>query len=473
MTFGQAVKHILDINHIKMGVLANYLGYDISYLSKWVSDTKLPSSKSAEALCDTIAAYVQSVSGPSAQLETANRLGFDANSAAGFEKALSDRLYTVYLEQRTPRSEESSGGNAQLAAGWPLDGEAAADELVEYYMASAEDKPAGLISLPPELLASDFIIKANARIAALEQERKLMLHQLISVDDFGGDVDKYIRYILRHLSLLEPTHVSFYSPFHSDAAPSQRPFFILKGRCAINTLSPVEGSHDIVSVQTRNPETVENIYIGYLSGFHPVLAQTERLDIYSDIPYSFAVQQNFRILMPYMGNLRLGGQILDDFLEKYLDAPHMYEFHKKMHTITNDAPYSLLIYISALIDYINSGNIHLFDGVVTVSREDRRRHLQYLLDQMEAKENVTLRLLADKNPVLSRSDNRLTINTNEAATFASSDAPGARSDMFSFTSPQIKQQMKTFFDHLEAMPEPYIKKGRAAMDFISGAMKLI
>lgn len=55
MGFGIELRQVLNICHIKMTSLANCLGYDISYISKWISGTKSPAEGSIEVISSKIA----------------------------------------------------------------------------------------------------------------------------------------------------------------------------------------------------------------------------------------------------------------------------------------------------------------------------------------------------------------------------------------------------------------------------------
>ena len=94
MTFGEALRQLQAIYNIKLGNLSDALGYDISYMSKWISGAKLPSAKSAEMTCDRIAAYIAQQNSEENQSLAISKLGIAASSAS-FENALSDRLYTL------------------------------------------------------------------------------------------------------------------------------------------------------------------------------------------------------------------------------------------------------------------------------------------------------------------------------------------------------------------------------------------
>lgn len=43
--FGNTIHKLLEITCEKNFRLANYLGYDVTYISKWINGNKLPSKK--------------------------------------------------------------------------------------------------------------------------------------------------------------------------------------------------------------------------------------------------------------------------------------------------------------------------------------------------------------------------------------------------------------------------------------------
>ena len=44
-SFGETLKELKDMCNMKSITLANYLGYDISYISKWCANKNLPSGR--------------------------------------------------------------------------------------------------------------------------------------------------------------------------------------------------------------------------------------------------------------------------------------------------------------------------------------------------------------------------------------------------------------------------------------------
>ena len=49
-TYGKILKQLLSLTETKAAVLANDLDYNLSYISKWCNDVKLPSYKNITAI---------------------------------------------------------------------------------------------------------------------------------------------------------------------------------------------------------------------------------------------------------------------------------------------------------------------------------------------------------------------------------------------------------------------------------------
>jgi len=56
--FGEILRTLLNAAGIKRSQLANCLGYDISYVSRWINGQKLPSLKNDYRLFEKIAALI-------------------------------------------------------------------------------------------------------------------------------------------------------------------------------------------------------------------------------------------------------------------------------------------------------------------------------------------------------------------------------------------------------------------------------
>ena len=58
ITFGKLLEKLLHLSNQKKSSLAKALGYDVSYISKWISGAMLPASKNIKNICEKTAKFV-------------------------------------------------------------------------------------------------------------------------------------------------------------------------------------------------------------------------------------------------------------------------------------------------------------------------------------------------------------------------------------------------------------------------------
>ena len=120
MEFGDLLRRILSLNDIKMYNLSAALGYDKSYISKWINHAKLPPSKDIDRLAGDIADFVVRECGSDRKRLTARELGFARRDGSApedgvFRTKLAEMLRESYWQSRsrTDRSgRESASGSA-------------------------------------------------------------------------------------------------------------------------------------------------------------------------------------------------------------------------------------------------------------------------------------------------------------------------------------------------------------------------
>lgn len=56
--YGDVLKNLLSFSNTKFIILGNYLGYDVSYISKWCNNVKLPSEKSIKEINEQISSLI-------------------------------------------------------------------------------------------------------------------------------------------------------------------------------------------------------------------------------------------------------------------------------------------------------------------------------------------------------------------------------------------------------------------------------
>ena len=110
---------------------------------------------------------------------------------------------------------------------------------------------------------------------------------------------------------------------------------------------------------------------------------------------------------------------------------------------------------------------------MTVSREDRRRHLESLIAELEDGRNLTMTFLDDNDRLLRRRDNALTVYVSDMFAFAVSDGVHARSDLIEFESQRLRDALASFHEKLAASESSGTRRDHEAIAFLRGVTKLV
>ena len=102
MTFGRTLQELTRLCGVKRCNLADALGYDPSYISRWINGVKHPSLRSNDALPAQIAAYLTANAAPDVRARIAGQfdLRCDAADDAGFSAALASLLADTIAADR-------------------------------------------------------------------------------------------------------------------------------------------------------------------------------------------------------------------------------------------------------------------------------------------------------------------------------------------------------------------------------------
>lgn len=81
MTFGRTLQELTRLCGVKRCNLADALGYDPSYISRWINGVKHPSLRSNDALPAQIAAYLTANAAPDVRARIAGQFDLRCDAA--------------------------------------------------------------------------------------------------------------------------------------------------------------------------------------------------------------------------------------------------------------------------------------------------------------------------------------------------------------------------------------------------------
>ena len=58
ITFGQLLEKLIYLTNQKKSTLAKIVGYDVSYISKWINEKNYPTQKSISNICEITSEFI-------------------------------------------------------------------------------------------------------------------------------------------------------------------------------------------------------------------------------------------------------------------------------------------------------------------------------------------------------------------------------------------------------------------------------
>lgn len=485
MNFGNLLRLILTINDIKMYNLAETLGYDKSYVSKWVNHTKLPPSKDISQLADQIAAFVLQESGADRKRITSQELGFcEKNGKVPNDEIFAARLSSLIREAywQSKYAVEKDGSRMALnpsGAVLPFEEEPAGEAAP-----TTAEKPEAVMEC---ILGTQPVSKSGRYRNVLDDFRgqdmergRIKLTAMIDLVQFAEHIDYYWKHICQLLSIGSHVDVELMEFGRNVWTELPDQLLIVKNQCVFQSVqSPF--SDKSVSIQTEDPAVVQ-LYCEdarqFLQCQQPILESSvinENLYYYK---YASTSKQK-RYLLSSMFPIYMTEDFFYELQDKFGGeqqnmSPYRSAYMKEAYLREFPSPKSVVIFDSALLRYMRTGKISTFDAQEgeAFNRKDRKRHLQSILNELEEGDRLELKILNDKNPLLNYEDVKVSFFMNDTSAYCT-DIRRKEDGVRYFVSGDCRRHLQTFLDHIHALPEEYLTSGKKAMDYIYNGLKTL
>ncbi len=462
MDFGELIRLLLSINDIKMYNLAQALDYDKSYISKWVNHTKLPPSKEIDRLAEEIAAFVARESDSTRKNRTARELGFarkDGTAPEGslFTEKLAGQVKEAYWQSKYQPEEREVPATSSRNR---IPGK-------EFHRTRRMEETECVLTTQPISKSGEFQ-NALEDFGGLERNSRLKLQAVIDLERFGDNVDLYWKHICHLLSFGRDADVELLETGSCGDLPDR--LLIAKDRFVVQTLQ-LPFSDQTVTIHTEDPAVV---YL-YYSDARRFLQRQQRILESSNTNgnlyyYKYAsTHEKNRYLLSSMFPIYMDEHLFGDLLEKYGSTKLTYprEYLKEFR-----AQKSVVMFETALLRYMSTGKISVFDAYEgeTLTKNERRRHLQGILDELEDGKRLEMRILSDKNPILNYDDISVSFFMNDNSAYCS-DIRKKQDGVRYFMSSNSRKHLGAFMDHINALPEEYLTGQKKTIDYIYHGMK--
>ncbi len=409
-TFGQLLSYLLTTSHQKSYVLASFLNYDVSYISKWVTGSMLPAAKHANSMCKEIATFIVDNTDDT----TLNDLFilYPVGNKESLKDAIYQSLLTAYqlsgeIKRKSKSILISDENNSRTVANPHLqklymrfNPDSITNSLEKFNLAMMMD----LFALGKEDKVSIAKTDANANfIKHINEVHYLVsLNQELIDDTFDALL---ITYLLNNYADLN------FTMSHYKQVPCSLMLAIPNYYMHMSIVS--QNHRAIISNTCQDKGVVNEMYDTILSieqcFTKPMIRSASLPDLIQDKHYlSFVISSNIRLYLTKMDELLLPDDVFEELLESIDAKKNNIEEIKLLHNMFKSAMNSSNIKVAildhCLQNYALTGTIDFYGNPLTTTIDQRERHLNYLMQIMKA-ENPSLQIYLTNQSSLKDFDN--------------------------------------------------------------------
>ncbi len=466
ITFGNLIEKLLYISNQKKSSLAKFIGYDVSYINKWILSTYLPSSKRINEICKNISEFILDSLDESQLTNLIDYFEIPNNSSEEYiGEYIENLLKEVYID--------TINLNNKSIQNLPKD-----THSEEYYNSFSMVKPNIVYNTflnelnsvcdkeeSLEVLVYLNLMYLNHKDKIALSDLKSVLHKISKKTNLkasfliglsGDNKENDIINTLLGINLIS-TYPCLNFKIYNCKVNSNTGVFAIKDKFFSTNIFFEEGECLFTS-SSKNKRLVEEFY----SNLNYTLKNKGNLLCYRKDSASMIEDQTY--IQYIMNNdLRcLLGSINEFFLPSDLFmeiAERLFGHNKKiinelkkinlfLHNVTYKSNLKVLIHESELRKYMSSGKLHFFNTPVTLTFKERERHIEYIEKILNESNDVEIRLVDGDfvDDFKNRENTSLYLSKNLKFTKVHPESGG--NDYFIISDTEFKGMCTDLFDKL-------------------------
>ena len=466
ITFGNLIEKLLYISNQKKSSLAKFIGYDVSYINKWILSTYLPSSKRINEICKNISDFIIQSLDESGLINLIDYFEIPSDSSKEYiSQYIETILKEVYLDtinlnnksvQNLPKSTHSEEYYNSFSMVKPnIIYNTFFNELNN--MSDKEDSLEILISLNLMYLNhKDKIALSDLKEFLYKISKKTKVKASFLIGLGGDDKNNDVINTLLGINLIA-TYPSLNFKIYNYKVNSNTVVFAIKDKFLSTNIFFEEGEC-LFTTSSKDRRLVEEFY----SNLKYTLKNKGNLLCYRKDSSSMIEDQTY--IQYIMNNdLRcLLGSINEFFMppDLFMEiAQKLFGHNKKiinelqkinlfLHNVTYKSKLRVLIYESELRKYMSSGKLHFFNTPVTLTFKERERHIEYIEKILTESNDVEIRLVDGDfvDDFKNKENPSLYLSRNLKFTKVHPDS--GKNDYFIISDTEFKNMCTDLFDKL-------------------------
>lgn len=386
--YGSALKKLIKFTNSKSKYVAEHIGYDVSYISKWSHGSKLPSSRSIERINDELGQYFASAverQGTATQCCTYFSLPNDADNLA-FE--LSQYLSSSYRSslQRKQHPTAETQASVRIITGHHNILKFLADTFRKRIHETTGNQELTIYGEFCALYDAEFWSYLDTDVAC----RRLTIRVGLDTARLREE-PQYLKYLYGILNKYLNIDFTFYNAKDMDDAN----IIILRNEFVIQYALQKHRGFTICTYIT-NPITVQDMYerlslqksqkdILLAPMSSPWTVDTgRRTNFYMANRFFFFLTNGIEYLLP--------PNVFQDILTT--TPPEKMNTVERLHItweeLLNKANLDIVVPTACLLRYLETGHIDLTDIQYCMSPQERQNHITYALSSLKQNPNITV-----------------------------------------------------------------------------------
>jgi hypothetical protein len=471
MTFGKVLQELTMLCGVKHCNLADELGYDPSYISRWINGVKLPALRNNDALFTQIATYLTKNADSDIRSRIAGQFNLDCDDMTdeSFSQALSSMLAATHAQEhkkRTPTTEKTGKENAIIS---PVKDVALFPESIFTVLQQMPPaKRLDMICTTPIHIQFKNNDSFFGRVTdILPAGMGLRVIQFIDMDDFGSRTDISCRSFCYLMGLGGKIRYEFYG---ARLDRTSYVYLIRDGLLIQYIREPF--SKEVYLLESGDRNTISR----YCSSVDAYIR--DRLPFAKPINVRQLVEKQYFIDFLIQPHCRcLLGQMQPFFfpetLKKKFIAMHP-GLEGEMQLFFNGSSFfeSVLIYQLALVNYIYTGRLMVLGTLIVVPPEERLQHLKNMAAQLKSASGKVY-ILSTQNNICNYNDLSVSLFTNQHTAFALNMHSDQNQLVYTISSTAMVKQLNAWLNHMQKLPPEQCLTGQEAADYITRCMHLL
>ena len=412
--YGKTLKQLIDFSSVKMYLVAETVGYDVSYISKWCNKGYLPSAKAAPKINSTLARLLSEDITAHCDLQDFNsRFGLQA-SEEDLESAIRVMLQQAYDSSSRKETTEKTS-KAENEDFYPVRTLVHTNEIRRFFRqdfsdslraVTSRDKPVTILCTLDLCL---FLSKILPEIS-FPNDMEFEVRAAIREDSLYADDCSLLPRLYTFLSINSKVTFNIYS--NEELACAN--VILIENHLA--AICSMDSDGRVLSIfSATNPETVYHMQSKIMPLFNrsKVLLHSSdpidfhrkgyRTDFYSKNHFQILLTCGFEYLLPK----DCWEAVVETALKKYKNE-HIALLVRRLQVtweeIFEHGSIDFFVLKTALFRYIETGEIIFTDVVHRLTPSQRKSHLNNILEVTRRNPNIVFYLIDDekfesKNPL--------------------------------------------------------------------------